>query len=167
MRIRKLCGSLAVTISIFALSSAASAGEYFTCVAGDRQATIDGIRDMAVALRCESTATAENPGLWPGDNPIWQWKNKPAMGCVVHGKLARLLFENRTGDGPPRKNKHDTNTAKGAAHDLIDGKDLNAQEQLLRFVTDIGGATENPPHEQDAQDFSDSAMEAYYCIDTL
>lgn len=172
MKIKKLCGSLAVAISTFALCATASAAPYFYCPIGDREATVEAIIDMATALRCDGDfSTDDNPGLWPNDKPIWQWKNKPAMGCIVHGKLARLLYEKRTDDGsPPRSNKFNSNDAMGAAHDLTKNsaeKDDSARAQLLKFIEDIGIATENPSLHDDAADFVDSAYAAYDCIATL
>jgi len=172
MNIKKICGSLAVAISMFALSATASAGEYFDCPIGDRDATVTEIIDMATALRCDGDfSSPENPGLWSHVDPIWQWKNKPENGCIVHTKLARLLYEERNFDdssSKPRMNKN--NLAKGAAQDLTEdtvAKDDSARAQLMKFIQDIGVATENPGHDQDARDFIDSAMDALTCIDTL
>ena len=112
MKIKKLCGSFAVAVSTFALCATASAAPYFDCPIGDRAKTVEAIVDMAIALRCdEDFSSEENPGLWPHGEPIWQWKHKPAMGCTVHGKLARLLYEKRT-ESPPAKNKHGLTTPR-------------------------------------------------------
>jgi hypothetical protein len=174
MKIKKLCGSLAVTISTIGLCATVSAGEYFDCPPGDvedrRGATVDEIIDMATALRCNGDFSTEaNLGLWPNSDPIWQWKNKPAMGCTVHGKLARLLYEKRTGS-PPKRNKHGSNDATGAASDLAKAtaeKDDSARARLDEFIQSVWNATENPDHDNDAADFAASASEAIDCINSL
>jgi hypothetical protein len=126
MKIRKLCGSIAVAISMFALSGTASAEIDCNDLVGE-------IQTMARELRCNDTVTPV--GWWPTDNAIWQWKGKGEMGCELHQKHARLLDEERT-ESPPEKKKGN-NIAKGAANDLLDGKNQSAYDQLTLFIDRI------------------------------
>lgn len=177
MNIKKSGGSLAVAVSLFALSGVATAGEYFACTQegdfptyGNRANTIDALTSMADALRCQDGAFDQEAVGWNPDDPIWQWKGKDFKGCEVHTKLARQLYEKREDDGsPPRRNKHGTNDSKGAVNDLQTGgaKDESATLRLYSFMETIGNATENPGKDGDADEFVDSAMDAIYCITTL
>jgi len=149
MKIKKPGGSLAVAVSLLALSGVATAGDYFACTwegdlptYGNRDNTIKALISMAENLRCRA----------------------------VHTKLARKLNEERTDvDSPPPKNKHGTNDAKGAANDLQKGgaKDESAILRLYSFMENIGNAVENPGKDADADAFVASAMDAIYCIKTL
>ncbi len=120
MNIKKIGGSLAVALSMLALNCVVMA----VCDVG----TIStDIKDQATALRCESLGN----GTYIGD-PIWQYKGDGNKGCVVHEKLAKLLWELRDGSTPPPI-KNGNNLAKGAANDMDDGKFQSAIDQLQRF----------------------------------
>jgi len=140
MKTRKWQAAIAATIVTLTLSSPAMAGD----CAADR-AQIDQLELLVQHLSCG--------GDWPPGNPIWQGakakgKNKnadvdPEL-CSIHEKLLKLIFEQRYEPGStdpydekPKKNKHETNYARGAVHDLRDYKFQSAIDQLKRFEDTI------------------------------
>ena len=128
MSIKKLSGSLAVAIAVLGLSGAAMA---------DCEDVIIEIERQADALRCEPD------GLWDATMPIWQYKRN-GDGCVVHERLARKLNEVRT-EEPPRINKKQTNTAKGAANSFANGKYEAGLLALQDFIDKmLYSSTTNP-----------------------
>ena len=122
MNIKKMSGSLAVAVSLLALNGVA--------MAGDCSLESTDIKLQAATLRCEFLGN----GTYTGD-PIWQFKGKGEKGCVVHEKLAKLLYELRT--DPPPEQKKGNNKAKGAANDLDDHKYQSAIDQLQLFIDTI------------------------------
>lgn len=119
MNIKKIGGSLAVALSMLALNGVVMADCDVGTISTD-------IKDQATALRCDGLG-----GSYKGA-PIWQYKGDGDKGCVVHEKLAKLLWEVRDGSTPPPI-KNGNNLAKGAANDMDDGKFQSAIDQLQRF----------------------------------
>lgn len=156
---------------------------------------VDEIRVLAYELRCKDYGETErdeygNPkqdeygniiyvddGDWTGD-PIWQYKGKGSLGCVVHERLARQLDEGRSDDpdSKPPRNKHDTNDAAGAANDIENGKDDAAYTKLTSFIETIlysyadklnQDYTGDPDADTEAKNFAYQADAARACIGGL
>jgi len=121
MKIQKIGGSLAVALSLVAFGTAMA--DEASCLAVG-----DDIQYLSQELRCDPD------GYWTGP-AIWQYKGKGELGCIVHEKLAKLLYEERT--EPPPEIKKGNNLAKGAANDVYDGKYQDAIDQLQRFIDTI------------------------------
>lgn len=167
MKIKKIIGSIAVAVSLFALTSTASAVE---CT-GQRVDLAEEIRVLAVELRCGGYPIGLD-GLWNIDDPIWQWKGKARFGCEVHYKLSKLLDEtNDLDQKDPPGNKNGKNENRGARNDLLDNKDIDAFERLGEFVATILNKAklneDGHDHAADAQSFIDEALAAQTCIGSL
>jgi len=134
MIIKRLGASLAVAVSFLAFS--------MNAVAGDCVAQADAIKNEFVnKLLC----TAD--GGWWYDIPIWQYQGKKGDGCVVHGKLAKLLYVPHVDSEPPTNKgwKNGFRDAKGAANSLYDGKFAEAVLTLQQFIDTIeNDAKPNP-----------------------
>jgi hypothetical protein len=157
MKIRKLYGSLAVAITMFALSGIAQADQHlFKCPDGtddlgipglgpefSRENVAQAIADMAAKLRC--TDAEPEAGNWPYHDPIWQKRpnNKnddpAADGCEVHLSLAKSL------DAPPQEKKNSDKgnpnktepERRGAARAVFDSQDGYADYLLQQFIDTI------------------------------
>lgn len=165
MKLRKLCGSLAVTATMMLLGSPAQAEPlYFTCpVSPDQESVAVELERMAVAVRCKDNQTAE--GSWDVLDPIWQWKRN-GNGCEVHLKVSKLIDLERTEAPPPQKKGK--NKAQGAANDIRDGKYGGGQASLQEFIDTLWySAKTRPGHQQDEDNFMESADAAIACIDEL
>lgn len=120
MKIKKMSGSLAVAVTVLALSAPA--------MAGDCDDVADAIEAAANNLICTTDGGLTG---WTGD-AIWQWKGKGELGCAVHKKLAKQLFVPFDPSKPPPKKKGN-NDAKGAANALRDHKYESAILHLQNF----------------------------------
>jgi len=139
MIIKRLGGSLAIAVSMLAFSMTAFAQ---ACDVESAE-----IKYMADVLVC-----GKDGGQW-NDAAIWQFKGKNGDGCEVHTKLAKLLYEERTDEPPPRKKGN--NVAKGAANDLDDGKYQSALDQLQLFIDTIVNDAKLNPNNPDAAEQAD------------
>ncbi len=152
MIIKKIGGSLVATIAMLTLGNAALADDY--CATESNE-----IKYMSDMLIC-----SKDGGQW--SQPIWQYQGKKGDGCVIHSKLAKLLYVPRDPDGtkPPvgGKNGKGGNLASGAANDLVDHKYQSALEQLQGFQNTIEFDAklnpENPTAAKDAENWRTWAM---------
>jgi len=176
MSIRKLCGTVAVAVSV-TLGGAAFADDtsYFHCTSTDRFEVAQDIENLAVTLRCiDFTKTGLTdpvtgketyvPGTWTAA-AIWK-KGRKGNGCELHYNLSKQLHVLRTSKPPPRKKGN--NAAQGAANAVRDYKDDSALLHLQNFIDTIDGPAKIDPDNSDSAHqeghFRQAVVDAKYCV---
>jgi len=134
MKARKILAALGAALMMIGVSAPASA---FDCgTAGnpyDKDVIAEGLRNLAIALRCDDDATAANLGEWTLD-PIWQ--KRGGGDCEPQNSLARKLHEQREFKPGTKPRPSGNNTVAGASGDVRNEKYLNAVDKLDAFVKD-------------------------------
>jgi len=160
MKMTKICGGIAVAVSLFAMTQTASAGCLDPADGFDiNRANLAGeIKGVAYDLRCPGYPVQGVEGNWTGE-PIWAYK-KDGDGCIIHDRLATQLFD----DSVSQKGR----PTRGAANDLEDGKDESAYNHLQNFMdTAMSTRLTSADMEGDRDGFVADAYALQQCISLL
>jgi hypothetical protein len=164
MKMTKICGGIAVAVSLFAMTQTASAG----CLdpadgkALNRANLVEEIAAEGTRIRCQDYPANGYEGTWDKNNPIWAWK-RTGDGCQVHYSLGKQFNETAQDTANSKRG------ARGAANDLADGKDDSAAAHLQNVMDTImySARLASEDMEDEAQSFSDSAYALQQCISLL
>jgi len=141
MNTRKLCGTVAAAIFTIALSAPALAALNEAECEALLSLTKTDLIGLQTDLACENYPEGIGGGVYPENNPIWQFRLKKKKnstdqgdGCEIHYKLSKLLYEN----AQVKKGK-----GKGYAA-LLDGKYQYAYDLLVNYSLSALDATTEP-----------------------